>query len=43
MHRRRETDDASDKKPLTDTEMTAMLDTYEKQNPAGRKRKKRRE
>jgi sec-independent protein translocase protein TatC len=43
MHRRRETDDASDKKPLTDPEMTAMLDTYEKQNPAGRKRKKRRE
>ncbi|HJX19196.1 MAG TPA: twin-arginine translocase subunit TatC [Acidiferrobacterales bacterium] len=43
MHRRRETADAADNKPLTDTEMTSMLDTYEKENPAGRKRKKRKE
>jgi len=43
MHRRRKADDAADNKPLTDTEMTAMLDGYEKQNPPGRKRKKRKE
>jgi len=47
LHRRRkagdEAGDEADHKPLTDTEMTAMLDSYEKENPAGRKRKKRRE
>ncbi len=43
MHRRREAADAADKKPLTDTEMTSMLDTYEKENPPSRKRKKRKE
>jgi len=47
LHRRREAGDEAgdeaDHKPLTDTEMTAMLDSYAKENPAGRKRMKRRE
>ena len=47
LHRRRkagdEAGDEAEHKPLTDTEMTAMLDTYEKENPAGGKRKKRKE
>ena len=43
LHRRRKAGDEAEHKPLTDTEMTAMLDTYEKENPAGRKRKKRKE
>jgi sec-independent protein translocase protein TatC len=42
LHRRRQTEAAGDK-PLTDTEMTAMLDSHEKENPAGGKRKKRKE
>jgi sec-independent protein translocase protein TatC len=40
LHRRRTTSDEENHKPLTDTQMTAMLDTYEKENPASRKRKK---
>ena len=43
LHRRRMAGDEADHKPLTDTEMTTMLDTYEKENPAGGKRKKRKE
>ena len=47
LHRRRkagdEAGDEAEHKPLTDTEMTAVLDTYEKENPAGGKRKKRKE
>ncbi|HJX16703.1 MAG TPA: twin-arginine translocase subunit TatC [Acidiferrobacterales bacterium] len=43
LHRRRIAGDEADHKPLTDTEMTSMLDTYEKENPAGGKRKKRKE
>jgi len=43
LHRRRTASEETDHKPLTDTEMTAMLDTYEKENPAGGKRKKRKE
>jgi len=35
--------EAADHKPLTDTEMTTMLDTYEKENPTDGKRKKRKE
>jgi sec-independent protein translocase protein TatC len=38
--RREQAVKAADNKPLTDTEMTAMLDTYVKDNPAKRKRKK---
>lgn len=41
LHRRRTADDEQDHKPLTDTQMTAMLDTYEKENPVSRKRKKK--
>jgi sec-independent protein translocase protein TatC len=41
LHRRRAAGDEQDHKPLTDTQMTAMLDTYEKENPASRKRKKK--
>ena len=41
LHRRRTAGDEADHKPLTDTQMTAMLDTYEKENPASRKRKKK--
>ena len=41
MYRRREASEAADKKPLTDTEMTTMLDSYEKENPVVKKRKKR--
>jgi sec-independent protein translocase protein TatC len=41
LHRRRTAGDEEDHKPLTDTQMTAMLDTYEKENPASRKRKKK--
>jgi hypothetical protein len=41
LHRRRTTSDEENHKPLTDTQMTAMLDTYEKENPASRKRKKK--
>jgi len=41
LHRRRKAGDEEDHKPLTDTQMTAMLDTYEKENPASRKRKKK--
>jgi len=43
LHRRRMAGDEADHKPLTDTEMTTMLDTYEKENPASGKRKKRKE
>lgn len=46
LHRRRAADEATENKPLTDTEMTSMLDTYEKENPVGKKspaRKKRKE
>ena len=43
LHRRRMAGDEADHKPLTDTEMTVMLDTYEKENPASGKRKKRKE
>ena len=42
MYRRREAGEATDKKPLTDTEMTTMLDSYEKENPVGKKRKNKR-
>jgi sec-independent protein translocase protein TatC len=41
LHRRRTTGDEEDHKPLTDTQMTAMLDTYEKENPASRKHRKK--
>jgi sec-independent protein translocase protein TatC len=41
LHRRRMAGDEQDHKPLTDTDMTAMLDTYEKENPVSRKRKKK--
>ncbi len=43
MYRRREAGEAAEKKPLTDTEMTTMLDSYEKENPVGKKRKKQKE
>jgi sec-independent protein translocase protein TatC len=50
LHRRRQVSDesveAAGHKPLTDTEMNTMLDSYEKENPSGgkpNKRKKRRE
>jgi len=43
MHRWRKAGDEADNKPLTDSEMTAMLDTYEKENPVGKKRRKRKE
>jgi len=39
--RREQAVEAAENKPLTDTEMTAMLDTYEKENPVSRKRKKK--
>lgn len=42
MYRRREAGEAAEKKPLTDTEMTTMLDSYEKENPVGKKRKNKR-
>jgi len=42
LYRRRQASE-TDHKPLTDTEMTVVLDTYEKENPVGGKRKKRRE
>jgi sec-independent protein translocase protein TatC len=41
MHRWRDTGDEAEKKPLTDTEMTSMLDTYEKENPVSKKTTKR--
>lgn len=41
LHRHRKDGDETDDKPLTDVEMTAMLDSHEKENPAGAKRKKR--
>ncbi len=43
LHRRRMAGEAADNRPLTDAEMTAMLDTHEKENPAGGKRRKRKE
>lgn len=46
LHRRRAAGEAAENKPLTDTEMTTMLNTYEKENPVRKKspvRKKRKE
>jgi len=43
LHRRRAASEASENKPLTDKEMTVVLDTYEKENPVSRQRKKRKE
>jgi sec-independent protein translocase protein TatC len=43
LHRRRQAGEETDDRPLTDTQMTAMLDSYEQENPGGGKRKKRRE
>ncbi len=46
LHRRRAAGEAVENKPLTDTQMTTMLDSYEKENPARKKspaRKKRKE
>lgn len=48
MHRRRKASDEADHKPLTDAEMSGMLDSYEKENPAKKrernaKKKKRKE
>ena len=40
LHRRRKASEEAGDKPLTDAEMTAMLDSHEKENPAGTKRKK---
>ena len=43
LHRRRAAGDAAENQPLTDAEMTAMLDTHERENPARGNRKKRKE
>ena len=43
LYRQRKADDETEHKTLTDTEMTAMLDSHEKENPAGSKRRKRKE
>ena len=43
LHRRHAASEASENKPLTDKEMTVVLDTYEKENPVSRQRKKRKE
>ena len=46
LHRRRAAGETAENKPLTDTEMTTMLNTYEKENPVRKKspvRKKRKE
>ena len=40
LHRHRKADDETEHKTLTDAEMTAMLDSHEKENPVGTKRKK---
>jgi sec-independent protein translocase protein TatC len=40
LHRRRKAVDEEGHKPLTDTEMTDTLDTYETENPVRKKRKK---
>lgn len=41
IHRLRKADDDSGDKPMTDTEMNAMLDSHEKENPVSAKRKPR--
>jgi sec-independent protein translocase protein TatC len=38
LHRKRKASDEAEHKSLTDTEMDAMLDSYEKENPVRRKR-----
>jgi len=43
LHRRRSESEEAEHKSLTDTEMTAVLDTYEQENPVRRQRKKRKE
>jgi len=43
LHRRRSESEKAEHKSLTDTEMTAVLDTYEQENPVRRQRKKRKE
>jgi sec-independent protein translocase protein TatC len=42
LYRHRKADGETGDKSLTDAEMTAMLDSHEKENPAGAKRKKKR-
>jgi sec-independent protein translocase protein TatC len=40
LHRRRQESEETAHQPLSDTEMNAMLDSYEQENPVRRKRKK---
>jgi len=39
LHRRRAASEAAENKPLTDAQMTSVLDSYEKENPVRKKRK----